>query len=47
MTAHPQYMELLDEFKEVHKELETFRTTGFSTAEIKKASGYSALAQPG
>ena len=34
--TYRQYKQLMEDFKEVHKELETFRNTGFSTAEIKK-----------
>jgi intraflagellar transport protein 81 len=31
-----QYEELVEEFKNTHKQLEELKTSGFSTAEIKK-----------
>ena len=31
-----QYSQLIDEFKEMHKEAEALKTSGFNTADIKK-----------
>ncbi len=31
-----QYSQLIDEFKEIHKEAEALKTSGFNTADIKK-----------
>ena len=34
--ANTKYTALLDQFKEVHKELDNLKNSGFSTADIKK-----------
>lgn len=39
-----QYEELVEGFKAYHKECEQLRTSGFSTAEIKKVRGMLAFA---
>ena len=34
----PQYLELMEQFKELHKTVEQLRTSGLSTGEMKKVS---------
>ena len=33
-----QYLQLIEQFKECHKELEELKTSGFSTGDIKKVN---------
>ena len=38
MCFLPQYLEMMEQFKELHKTVEQLRTSGLSTGEMKKVS---------